>query len=63
MLQSRWQDRITPVWKRIAGGCHLNRSPVDLIRSAGFKIEEVQPGYIKGPRPMTFVSSGSAVPA
>ncbi len=22
---TRWQDRLTPVWKRLAGGCHLNR--------------------------------------
>ncbi len=21
----RWQDRFTPLWRRVAGGCHLNR--------------------------------------
>lgn len=32
----RWQDRINPLWKRVAGGCHLNR-PIDaLVRGAGF---------------------------
>ncbi len=29
-------DLATPLWKRIAGGCHLNRNTVDLVRSQGF---------------------------
>ena len=32
----RWQDRINPVWKRVAGGCHLNRPIDELFRAAGF---------------------------
>jgi ubiquinone/menaquinone biosynthesis C-methylase UbiE len=32
----RWQNRLTPIWRRVAGGCHLNRKMDDLIRSAGF---------------------------
>jgi ubiquinone/menaquinone biosynthesis C-methylase UbiE len=59
---ARWQDRLTPVWKRVAGGCHLNRKPDDLIRAAGFGIDALESGYIKGPRPMGFVYSGSARP-
>jgi ubiquinone/menaquinone biosynthesis C-methylase UbiE len=59
---ARWQDRITPVWKRIAGGCRLNRKPDDLMQSAGFRIERLETGYLKGPRPMGFVYSGSAHP-
>ena len=35
---SVWQDRLTPVWKRIGGGCHLNRRIDELIRKAGFDI-------------------------
>ena len=57
---ARWQDRLTPAWKKLAGGCRLNRKPDDLIRSAGFGIEALETGYIKGPRPMAFVFSGSA---
>jgi ubiquinone/menaquinone biosynthesis C-methylase UbiE len=30
---ARWQDRLTPLWTRLAGGCHLNRKPDDLIQS------------------------------
>lgn len=59
---ARWQDRITPIWKRIAGGCHLNRKPDDLIGSAGFNIDGLEARYLKGPRLMTFVYSGSAHP-
>jgi ubiquinone/menaquinone biosynthesis C-methylase UbiE len=57
---ARWQDRLTPVWKRVAGGCHLNRKPDDLMLSTGFRIETLETGYLKGPRPMGFVYSGSA---
>jgi hypothetical protein len=37
-----WQHRLTPIWKRIGGGCHLNRKIDDLIRPAGFDIVELQ---------------------
>jgi hypothetical protein len=46
------------LWKRVAGGCHLNRKRDDLIRSAGFRIEELETEYLKGPRAMAFVYSG-----
>lgn len=58
----KWQNRLTPVWKRIAGGCHLNRPIGDLIESAGFGIARLETGYMKGPRPMTFLYEGCAVP-
>jgi ubiquinone/menaquinone biosynthesis C-methylase UbiE len=56
----RWQDGLTPMWKRIAGGCHLNRPIAQLIEGAGFRIEHVATGYMQGPRPMTFMYEGSA---
>jgi ubiquinone/menaquinone biosynthesis C-methylase UbiE len=56
----RCQDRLTPAWKRIAGGCHLNRPIAQLIEAAGFRIEHVATGYMKGPKPMTFMYEGSA---
>lgn len=58
---ARWQDRLTPVWQRVAGGCHLNRKPDEAIRSAGFRIEGLETGYLKGPWPMAFVYAGSAL--
>jgi ubiquinone/menaquinone biosynthesis C-methylase UbiE len=57
----RWQNCLTPVWKRIGGGCHLNRPIRELIEGAGFRIEQLQTGYMKGPKPMTYMYEGRAV--
>jgi ubiquinone/menaquinone biosynthesis C-methylase UbiE len=57
----RWQDRLTPLWKRIGGGCHLNRATNRLIEGAGFRIEYMDTGYMKGPKPMTFMYEGVAL--
>jgi ubiquinone/menaquinone biosynthesis C-methylase UbiE len=59
---ARWRDRLTPVWSRIAGGCHLNRKPDDLLQSAGFRIESLENSYLKAPRAMGYIYSGSARP-
>jgi ubiquinone/menaquinone biosynthesis C-methylase UbiE len=56
----KWQDRLTPVWKRIGGGCHLNRPIRDLIEGAGFSIQQIDTGYMKGPKPMSFMYEGRA---
>ena len=56
----RWQNRLNPLWKPIAGGCHLNRPMADLIESAGFRIEHMDTGYGEGPRPMVFMYEGVA---
>ena len=37
-----WQDRMTPIWKRIGGGCHLNRKIDKLITAAGFEFVELK---------------------
>jgi len=57
----RWQNRLTPLWKKIGGGCHLNRPISSLIESSGFHITRLDTGYMKGPRPMTFMYEGRAV--
>ena len=56
----RWQDRITPLWKPLAGGCHLNRDSPALLGAAGFRIREVNSSYLPGPRPMTWIWRGWA---
>lgn len=56
----RWQDRLTPLWKRFAGGCHLNRAIDRLIEDAGFRVEQIETGYMAGPKPMTFMYEGRA---
>jgi ubiquinone/menaquinone biosynthesis C-methylase UbiE len=58
----RWQDRLTPAWRRISGGCHLNRPIRSLIERAGFSVIQLETGYMKGPKPMTFMYEGRALP-
>lgn len=56
----RWQRRLTPLWKPLAGGCHLDRDIPALIEAGGFHIRELNTAYLKGPRPMTHVYRGWA---
>jgi hypothetical protein len=41
-----WQDRLTPLWTRISGGCHLNRKVDELITTTGFHITELKNFYL-----------------
>ncbi|MBV9587116.1 MAG: class I SAM-dependent methyltransferase, partial [Alphaproteobacteria bacterium] len=51
----RWQRRLTPYWKRIGGGCHLDRKMDELIRAAGFRLDALEADYMKGAKPWTFM--------
>ncbi len=44
----RTQVRVEPIWKRIAGGCHLTRDIPALIREAGFQFETLESMYLPG---------------
>ena len=48
------QDWLSPAWKRIGGGCHLNRPIRTIVEDAGFGITQLETGYMKGPKPMAF---------
>ncbi len=41
-LLGRLQDTATPVWRRVAGGCHLNRQTVEAIKGAGFELVRLE---------------------
>jgi ubiquinone/menaquinone biosynthesis C-methylase UbiE len=56
----RWQNRINPIWRRLGGGCHLNRDIPDLIRQGGFEITGMETMYIPGWRPASFNYWGAA---
>jgi ubiquinone/menaquinone biosynthesis C-methylase UbiE len=58
----RWQDRLNPLWKRVGGGCNLNRLVPELIEQGGFRIERMESMYIPGWRPGSFNYWGTAVP-
>ncbi len=55
-----WQNRLTPLWTRLSGGCHLNRRIAELIEAAGYHIAELKTCYLVGPRPMTYTYQGVA---
>jgi ubiquinone/menaquinone biosynthesis C-methylase UbiE len=57
-----WQHRLTPVWKRIAGGCHLDRQVETILDHAGYDTVDFEMGYLPGPRPLTFTYRGVARP-
>jgi len=44
----RWQAMLTPVWKRLGGGCHLNRDIPALLKDGGFELEKVESMYVPG---------------
>ncbi|MFT4565696.1 MAG: ubiquinone/menaquinone biosynthesis C-methylase UbiE [Saprospiraceae bacterium] len=56
----KWQNSINPMWKRIGGGCHLNRDIPSLILESGFKIQELEEMYIPGWKPLSYNYWGSA---
>ena len=57
----RWQHRLTPWWKPLAGGCHLNRDIPALLTQSGFVLDELRADYIAGPRLLTYLYQGVAV--
>lgn len=57
----RWQDRLTPWWKPLAGGCHLNRDVRTMLRDGGFVPTQVESGYLNGPKPLVYVTRGVAL--
>ena len=36
------QEKLTPLWKHVAGGCHLDRDTLAAVREAGFVVERVE---------------------
>ena len=58
----KWQNIVNPVWKRIGGGCNLNREIPALIRDSGYKIQQLDTMYIPGWKPASFNFWGLARP-
>jgi ubiquinone/menaquinone biosynthesis C-methylase UbiE len=57
----RWQRRLNPLWKRMCGGCHLDRAIPALLEEGGFRIEQLETMYLPGtPRFAGFNYWGSA---
>ena len=58
----RWQERLQPLWGKVAGGCHLGRDMPALLQGAGFTLPDLQTRYLSGPRPFSFHYWGEAMP-
>ena len=58
----RWQNLLNPIWKRLGGGCNLNRPIPALIEAGGFQIKSLDTMYIPGWRPVSFNYWGTAIP-
>ncbi len=57
-----WQDRLNPLWRRMAGGCNLNRDIPELLGAGGFSVASLQTAYLPGtPKIAGFNYWGSAV--
>lgn len=61
----RWQQRMEPIQRRVAGGCHLTRDPVRMLEQAGFAVDVTRQDYLDGPavsHPWTWLTAGTARP-
>jgi len=56
----RWQNRVNPLWRKLAGGCNLNRPIPALLKQSGFTTKDMQTMYLPGWKPATFNYWGTA---
>ena len=54
------QDRVNPIWKKIAGGCHLNRDIPNILKETGFLVRNLEAMYLPGWKAATWNVWGSA---
>jgi ubiquinone/menaquinone biosynthesis C-methylase UbiE len=57
---ARWQDRLTPIQRRVFGGCHLNRPIDQLIEHAGLRLTTLRNYFVSGPKPFGYTFEGVA---
>ena len=57
----KWQNRINPGWRKLAGGCNVNRDIPQLLESSGFHVDVDERMYIPGVRFLSYNYWGSAV--
>ena len=57
----KWQDRLNPVWSKLAGGCNLNRPIPALLEQGGFQIQSVDTMFLPVWKPAAFNYLGRAI--
>lgn len=58
---ARWQDRLNPLWCKLAGGCNMNRPIDELVRAAGFEVESLSRFQIAGPSVLSQMYQGAGL--
>jgi ubiquinone/menaquinone biosynthesis C-methylase UbiE len=61
---ARWQHRLNGLQQRFAGGCNLDRPIDQLVREAGFQIQELRNAWFRGPppsKPWGYLYEGAAI--
>ena len=58
----KWQNRIDPLWGKIAGGCRSGRDIPELFRQADLKFDKLEEMYIPGPKVLGYNYWGAARP-
>ena len=57
----KWQRRLNPAWRRVAGGCNLHRNIPKLITRAGFELSVDERMYVPGIRMLSYMYWGRAM--
>ncbi|MGH9188026.1 MAG: class I SAM-dependent methyltransferase, partial [Acidimicrobiales bacterium] len=60
---ARWQDRLTPIQRRLFGGCHLNRRIDRLVADAGLEVTRMDNYFASGPKVLGYMFEGVATKA
>lgn len=58
----KWQNLLNPMWKKLGGGCNLNRDIPNLINTGPFEIQKLNTMYLPGFKPASFNFWGVAKP-
>jgi ubiquinone/menaquinone biosynthesis C-methylase UbiE len=56
----KWQDRMNPVWKKVSGGCNMNRDIPALLGAAGLEIQDDNRMYVPGLKSLSYMYWGAA---
>jgi ubiquinone/menaquinone biosynthesis C-methylase UbiE len=56
----KWQHRLTPIQRRVAGGCHLDRDIRAVVSEAGLEVEKVANFSLQGPKSFGYMYCGTA---
>ena len=55
-----WQHRLTPIQRRVCGGCHFDRPIAQLITDADFRVVRLENSYLRGPKTPSYLYQGVA---